>query len=325
MSRYGPLVGVRSPERPPLSYRPGAKLKAQRLRHRRRIITMTFAPIDAEYLTLAANGVLTDYRILTLGSMLVAVDGGPTGNYTLNVDPAAIDHGDLDQLTIGNPHTQYMLGTILTANGDILTRVAGSPAALAVGSNGDVLQVVSGAPAWAAPASSYALLDSQPAELLINTTASLTDLYSFTIPANTLASGDRLHLHLDTDWFNNSGASRSIRLLVALGGTTIYDYTTGTITASATRRPFWMDYFLAIRNANPNVRLTSNILMTAANAPTTGIGTLENTFTVIGAPTGDANVTLSNNLTLQVAIQFAVSNANLEVRRRGATLEHIPA
>lgn len=114
---------------------------------------MTFAPIDAEYLTLAANGVLTDYRVLALGSMLVAVDGGPAGNYSLNVDPAAVDHNSLDNLTTGNPHTQYMLGTILTANGDILTRVAGSPAALAIGSAGQVLTVSGGAAAWAAPAS----------------------------------------------------------------------------------------------------------------------------------------------------------------------------
>lgn len=153
MSRYGPLTGVRSPQRPPVTYRPGLKLKAMRLRHARRIIAVPSAPIDAQYLTLAANGELTDYRLFQVGSMLVAVDGGPTNPYTIDVDPTQIDHAGLANLTAGNPHTQYLLGTILSANGDLLTRVAGSPAALAVGSNGQVLTVAAGLASWQTPSS----------------------------------------------------------------------------------------------------------------------------------------------------------------------------
>lgn len=285
---------------------------------------MTFAPIDAEYLTLAANGVLTDYRILTLGGMLVAVDGGPASPYTLDVDPTAVPHNSLDQLTTGNPHTQYLLGTILAANGDLLTRVAGSPAALAIGSSGDVLTVSGGLPAWAAPASGYALLDSQPTELLIVNTAAATDLYTFQIPANTLASADLLRLRLLCDYLNNSGAAKTFTVELALGGTTIWqDTTQSTVSSNAARHTLEIDFELAIRNANPNVRGQGLIWLGATAAPTTGLGQMASTIVQQAFATGDANLTLSNNLQLQVIFTHSAAHANTEVRRRGATLEHI--
>lgn len=60
-----------------------------------------------------------------------------------------IDHGALTGLG-DDDHTQYVLRSILTTNGDLFVRAAGAVSRLGVGSDGDVLTVVSGAPAWAA-------------------------------------------------------------------------------------------------------------------------------------------------------------------------------
>lgn len=285
---------------------------------------MTAAPVDAQYLTLAANGILTDYRILDLGGMLVAVDGGPGGNYQLNVDPTAIDHANLDNLTTGNPHPQYLAGTILAANGDIITRVAGSPAALGIGSSGQVLTVSGGLPAWADAPSTYQLLDSQPAELTIVNTSALSTLYTFAIPANTLSSGDLLRLTLDLDYLNNSGASRTFELKVTLQGTVIFDDTSTNRVANAQRRPWPLQMVFAIRNASPNCRLSGQLYQGATTVPATGYGALvANEFnTSFG---GDIDVTLSSSATLLVEFKHSTNNSSLEVRRRGATLELITA
>lgn len=44
------------------------------------------APTDAQYLTLATNGTLTNERVLTPGSLIDMTDGGAGGNATLDVD-----------------------------------------------------------------------------------------------------------------------------------------------------------------------------------------------------------------------------------------------
>lgn len=256
------------------------------------------APIDAQYLTLAANGVLTDYRILDVGSMLVAVDGGATGTYQLNVDPTQIDHDDLDNLTAGNPHTQYLQGTLFAANGDILTRVAGSPAALSIGSAGQVLTVAGGLPGWATPspgdyASQFPPQISGRYQTPPVTTAALNTL---TIVANRLylvpfsvgrtTTFDRIAIEVTTLSAGNArlgiygpftGSFASIPLVTDAG--TVSTGTTGvkTITINQALTPGW--YFLAaVYDATPIVRAftgTSNLSMVgAANLSGSNIDTV---------------------------------------------------
>lgn len=74
---------------------------------------------------------------------------------------------------------------ILSANGDLLTRTAGSLARLAVGTNGQILQVVGGLPAWAdsidsAAVGFYAELSSAQSI----TTATETTLTGYTVSGN---------------------------------------------------------------------------------------------------------------------------------------------
>ena len=64
---------------------------------------------------------------------------------------SSIDHGTLAGLT-DDDHTQYVLRSILTTDGDLFTRASGAVARLGIGTESYVLTVVSGAPAWAATA-----------------------------------------------------------------------------------------------------------------------------------------------------------------------------
>lgn len=74
-----------------------------------------------------------------------------TGTVTEVGGGGVTDHGALTGLA-DDDHTQYALRSILTTNGDILTRAAGDWARLGIGSAGQVLTVASGAPSWATPA-----------------------------------------------------------------------------------------------------------------------------------------------------------------------------
>lgn len=73
------------------------------------------------------------------GTDIVAISAG-----------SGADHGTLTGLS-DDDHTQYVLRSILTTNGDMFTRVSGAIARLGIGSAGQVLTVVSGALAWATP------------------------------------------------------------------------------------------------------------------------------------------------------------------------------
>lgn len=242
------------------------------------------APIDAQYLTLAANGVLTDYRVLDIGNMLVAVDGGPAGTYQLNVDPTQIDHGDLDQLTAGNPHTQYMLGTILSANGDILTRVAGSPAALPIGSAGDVLTVSGGLPSWAAPSLGNYASQWPPSvtgrytvppvtSAALNTQAAVANrLYLVPFSVSRTTTYDRVAIEVTTGAAGNvrlgiygpfTGNFASLPLVVDAGTLTTNAAAVKAITISQQLTPGW--YFVAaVFDATPTLRAFT---ASAAQAP----------------------------------------------------------
>jgi hypothetical protein len=60
------------------------------------------------------------------------------------VNEGAITHNNLAGLTTGDPHTQYVLESTLTAKGDLLARDATNVARLPVGTDGYYLKADSG-------------------------------------------------------------------------------------------------------------------------------------------------------------------------------------
>lgn len=176
----------------------------------------------------------------------------------------------------------------------------------------------------AAWVSRVGLLDSVN-ELVINTTAAETSLYSFSVPAGILGTNKTLRLRLWGDYLQNNGAARTLNVKIKLGATTLYDDTTAVITASASRHPFDFEIILKNQNSASVQRLGGTLSMGVAGAATTGLGDLA---AVIAAATGfstpirgTAAENSANALTLAVTITHSASSANQEIRRDGGILE----
>jgi hypothetical protein len=99
--------------------------------------------------TLSTNLYLPSGAVATPATLLAYL--GITDGVTVSGGSGAgtTNHAALANLTVGDPHTQYVRKATLTANGDLLTRAAGVPAPLPPGTDDQVLTMVSGAPAWA--------------------------------------------------------------------------------------------------------------------------------------------------------------------------------
>jgi hypothetical protein len=101
--------------------------------------------------TLSTNLYLPNGNVATPATLLaylgitdgVTVTGG-SGSSTTN-------HAALANLTVGDPHTQYIRKATLTAQGDLLSRGASAPERIPPGTDGHVLTMVAGYPTWSAP------------------------------------------------------------------------------------------------------------------------------------------------------------------------------
>ena len=136
----------------------------------------------------------------------------PSDSAGVTLVAGARDHGDLSGLT-DDDHSQYVLRSILTTNGDIFIRSAGAVARLAVGSANQVLITAAGAPAWSTTLTSIALttpdINGGTADSLtslsIRDTSAAFDVTLAAVSSSALTAGRTLTL----DMVN---AARSIKL-----------------------------------------------------------------------------------------------------------------
>jgi hypothetical protein len=83
-----------------------------------------YAQLNATYLTLSSTTGLTSERVLTAGTGINFTDSGAGGILRINVQATGLDHNSLNNLLVGDPHTQYFnttradtwLGTKTTSN-----------------------------------------------------------------------------------------------------------------------------------------------------------------------------------------------------------------
>jgi len=89
------------------------------------------APDDAQYVTMALNGTLSDERVLTAGSDVTLTDGGAGGNATVGVATGTFSragHGHLYPYSVAiyDDHVFKATGTILDFTGNIDVAATGS-------------------------------------------------------------------------------------------------------------------------------------------------------------------------------------------------------
>lgn len=97
------------------------------------------APTDAQYVTMALNGTLTDERVLTSGTGLNLTDGGAGGNATLSVDDDVVATVSGTIFSGRTKHMSGITGSIQKLVDGTSFVVAGSGVSVVSGSNGSIL------------------------------------------------------------------------------------------------------------------------------------------------------------------------------------------
>jgi hypothetical protein len=169
----------------------------------------------------------------------------------------------------------------------------------------------------------------------IVSTASEVDLLNgeVTIDAGAMSTNRWLSAILLGDYLNNTGSTQTFTLKVKLGGTTIFDDVTSTISSDADRNDWRLDILIA-NLGSASSQFTQGVLFWAGGvAAATGLGDLAgaesglgaaNTHTVI--PFGSNNVTSINTAVASafaVTVAHGASNASLSMRLKAAVVSVI--
>jgi hypothetical protein len=244
--------------------------------------------------------------VSTAGSDYAQV--APAQSLTLGLSAPAVG------ATTGFPYLPAIAGVPT----GVPTAIAGY-APVAVDSTDNRLYFYSGA-AWQAmfptPGAATGVLNQQPIGADITNTAVETDLYRFTIPANTVTTGRALRFRLMGDFLKNSaGATTTWR--IKLGATVLF-LNTPTEADNAVRRARWVEVY--IHQYGIGTQLTwYRHYSTEGTALTFGAVVQDN----VAAPMGGA-VYSTEDMTVAkdfaITIQFSAANANLAIKRVEAML-----
>ncbi len=148
---------------------------------------------------------------------------------------------------------------------------------------------------------------------IVNSSAE-TSLFSAGIAANLLATDRAVRLTLIGDYLNNSGATRTLRVRVKLGATTLWDDTSIALAASATRRALAIEVLLANRGATNSQALGGRLDISALPA-TAGLGDFAAASIAAGAVlSGTSAEDTTTARTLDLTVQHSAANASLSVR-----------
>jgi hypothetical protein len=152
-------------------------------------------------------------------------------------------------------------------------------------------------------------------------TSSLTVLYTFSVPANTVGLTNHLNLRLVGDQLNNSGGSDTMSIRFQYGATTMYQGSA--IWASNAARSFWwMDFTLGNNGATNSQYIVCANLNGSRVPGDAGHGTGDwngNGF-INNVLAGTAAEDSTTTLTFQVILQHSVANAATSWRRLGGWL-----
>lgn len=146
----------------------------------------------------------------------------------------------------------------------------------------------------------------------ISSSVADTDIISVSVPANTLrADGDSLALTSLGTYRNNTGANTSYILRLRVGGTVVYNDTTGTLATSAVVRPVALNGKI-IRTGATTAEIQLFTVIDALGVATTGRSDLGASPTRLANIIATASVTWNwaTAVTFAVSIQLSSSNAN---------------
>jgi hypothetical protein len=153
-------------------------------------------------------------------------------------------------------------------------------------------------------ATSY-VLDRSVTSVDVSVSTTVT-IYSYIIQPNMLGTDRCIRFFIAGDYLTNSAVSDSFTLAIALGATNMYvDGTIGFV-ASATRRPWSMELYLAAENSTLS-QVLGGVIAVGVGAATTGIGDLgTDEINALTPIIGNAALSNSNTLTFIVSVRHLV-------------------
>jgi hypothetical protein len=170
-------------------------------------------------------------------------------------------------------------------------------------------------------------LSRETTQLNIVSSTTETNIFNFTIPANTMQTDRMVRLTIFADRLNNSGAAETAPTFrVYTGGTLRYADASVALANNANRTPIVITVMCAMCGTNSLMSLRGVVLDGTQGGATTGIGNLATDEITSTTPFGPAlGGTYTNNTAvdwdLRVTWQNGTNNANVSFRRQYAILE----
>jgi len=151
--------------------------------------------------------------------------------------------------------------------------------------------------------------------LLVENTVTETDIFSYTVPANTLGTLNALHIRFGGSFLNSSGSGVTYTMRFKFGATTLFSDVTASFASSAIRRPLDFDVVLAANGATNAQVFGGNVMMSVATAATIGVGDIGTDEQAGYGPIlgVDSTEDSTANKDFKLTIQPSVANVNAEV------------
>jgi hypothetical protein len=172
------------------------------------------------------------------------------------------------------------------------------------------------------------ILDVQVTETDVVNTVTETNIFAYTVPANTLGTNKALRVQIKCDYLNNTAGTANVRLRIYYGATELWEDLGPTTTQDAARRPILIEFILFPRNASNSQSVGGIIKIGTAGAATTGIGNLGDDEIFANCPfRGIASATedSTTELILKVTVVHSVADANISIRKLYSSVEVLAA
>lgn len=115
-------------------------------------------------------------------------------------------------------------------------------------------------------AGSVVVLNKSTTEQDVTNTSSATDVYDYTMPANTLGTSGALRLVATGDADNGSGGGVNLTIAVAFGGTTIYSAAVTTVANAAAKMSWEIESLITANGATNSQRALTKVILGANGA-----------------------------------------------------------
>lgn len=158
------------------------------------------------------------------------------------------------------------------------------------------------------------ILDNDTANQEVVNSAAETDVWSVTVPANTIGTNGALDVDFDLSYLNSSGLGRTLTIKLYFGGTAVTLYTNSII--SNANRQIMRGKVTLIGTATNAQKYTSQIMLSRADLfSITDVASREGTWAI--DQTADR--------VLKISVQHSAANANLSIIKKSVRLTHVPA